>query len=637
MHLGRRAEKHAELAVALADGRCVDEADVGKSGADQLLGKALPVEPVMSVEVDLVCVEGAVGIRVEVRDAQPATVDEQAGHRPQQAVHVVHVVQRHRTPHHVVGPVETVGRQVSLDGVQSVTEPGRLDPLPGDLHHPGGRVRHDNRTDQVGEQDAQPARATTDVDSAHARAELHGGPDGPSNRDLPQLVAGVVVPRRCFVVEAPVFVHVIDPIPALSDTFAVKLSVEARRAVQVDLRELLAAVEDGSPVDVIDALGAGLARAVDARHVSLLIANFSGNALSRLSHVSDSGPEDDGRNERVESVPLQGTAHERALFTQTREVVRQAEGWLVLVPITERGDAIGILEVAFAHEPDTDVLDDLVVATHAWSYALIASRRHTDLFEWAQRDTPFSISAEIQRRLLPSAYTAEAGPLTVAGWLEPSHDVGGDTFDYCLDREYAYLSITDAMGHDVGAALLATLTVGTLRNRRRTAASPAEQADAANEALHTHAASSRFVTGLLVRIRLADGTAEVVDAGHPHPFLVRNGAVAALEFTTQLPLGLATAPYRADVMTLEPGDRLLLVTDGYLDRLDGRVDIEEILTRTVDRHPRQIVHELARTVREVTGDELRDDATALCMDWYGAVGMRDATGGASRARTTPAS
>jgi hypothetical protein len=74
----------------------------------------------------------------------------------------------------------------------------------------------------------------------------------------------------------------------------------------------------------------------------------------------------------------------------------------------------------------------------------------------------------------------------------------------------------------------------------------------------------------------------------------------------------------------------LPVTDGYLDRLD----VEQILARTLDRHPRQVVHELAPTVREVTGGELRDDATALCLDWYGAAGMRAATGGASRSRAT---
>ena len=402
----------------------------------------------------------------------------------------------------------------------------------------------------------------------------------------------------------------------------------------MDLRALLAAVEDASPVDVVDSLSQELVRSVDAHHVGLLIANFSGDALVRLSHVSGTDPALAGHNERAEAVPLAGTAHGRVLFSQSPEIVRQYDnGWLALVPITERGDAIGLLEVTFADKPSDDVLRDLVAATHAWTYALIASRRHTDLFEWAQRDIPFSVSAEIQRRLLPSAYTLEAGPLTLAGWLEPSHDVGGDTFDYSLDRGHLYVSITDAMGHDTAAALLATLTVGAIRNRRRALTSPAEQADAANEALQAHA-RDHFVTGLLLRIRLSDGHTEIVGAGHPAPFLLRDGAVTSPELTTQLPLGLAAGAYRTDHLTLQPGDRVLMVTDGYLDRLSGRLDVADVLRDTVDRHPRQVVQELGRTIRDITGGRLRDDATALCLDWYGPDGQRDSTGGASRARAT---
>lgn len=402
----------------------------------------------------------------------------------------------------------------------------------------------------------------------------------------------------------------------------------------MDLRGLLAAVEDASPIDVVDVLGSELVRAVGAGHVALLIANFSGSALVRLSHVTDSGREQDGLTERAESIPLPGTAYERVVFAQTHEVEQNEDGWLVLVPVTERGDAIGVLEVSFSGKPDADTLDYLVDAAHALAYVLIASRRHTDLFEWAQRDIPFSVSAEIQRRLLPSAYTAEAGPLTVAGWLEPSHDAGGDSFDYSLDREHFYVSITDAMGHATDAALLATFTVGTLRNRRRALASPGEQADAANRGLQAHATSDQFVTGLIMRIRLSDGTADIVNAGHPLPFLVRAGVVIPLELTAQPPLGVATDAYRVDTVTFKPGDRLLLITDGYLERRAERVDIEAILARSVDRHPRQIVQELAREVLKVTGHQLRDDATALCIDWYGPTETRGAIGGASQARAT---
>lgn len=194
--------------------------------------------------------------------------------------------------------------------------------------------------------------------------------------------------------------------------------------------------------------------------------------------------------------------------------------------------------------------------------------------------------------------------------------------------------MTDAMGHSVTAALLATLVVGTFRNRRRALGSPSELADAASQVLQREAAADQFVTGLLLRIRLADGTADVVNAGHPSPFLVRDGAVVPLELTVQPPLGVSATPYRVDTVVLEPGDRLLLITDGYLERQGARLDIEGILAATLDRHPRQIVQELARRILAVTGGNLRDDATALCLDWYGQAGSRKATGGASRARAT---
>lgn len=402
----------------------------------------------------------------------------------------------------------------------------------------------------------------------------------------------------------------------------------------LDLRSLLAAVEQAFPIDVVDVLARELARTVRARHAALLIANFSGDALVRMSHVDNTDPGQDGRNERVETVALTGSSYEEVLFTQTPRVLEQADGWLVLVSVTERGDAIGILEVSFADEPEPHVVDHLVAGAHALAYVLIASRRRTDLFEWAQRDVPFSVSAEIQRRLLPAAYSLEAGPLSLAGWLEPSHDAGGDTFDYSLDREHLYLSVTDAMGHSIKAALLATLTVGTLRNRRRALASPAEQADAASGSLRANATPDEFVTGVMMRARLADGTVELVNAGHPLPFLLRDGEVVPLAVTVQPPLGVGTQPYRFDRLVLEPGDRLLMVTDGYLERRARRVHIEDILVATADRHPRQIVQELAHKLLETTGGEREDDATALCLDWYGPSGSRCAVGGASRARAT---
>ena len=137
-------------------------------------------------------------------------------HGLQQSIQVLHVVQRHGAPHHVVHPIESVCRQVRLNRAHAVTEPGRLDPLPCDLHRAGRGVGHHNGADQVGKQDAEATGATANVNGAHPRVEVHGLLDGPGHRQLPLLVAGVVVPRGCLVIESLVFVHVLDPSPVVA-------------------------------------------------------------------------------------------------------------------------------------------------------------------------------------------------------------------------------------------------------------------------------------------------------------------------------------------------------------------------------------------------------------------------------------
>jgi serine phosphatase RsbU (regulator of sigma subunit) len=403
---------------------------------------------------------------------------------------------------------------------------------------------------------------------------------------------------------------------------------------RLDLRALLDAVEAAPPVDSVEVLARELARMVDATAARLLITNFSGDAVVRMSHVGATGEAHDGHNERTESLPLPGSAYEQVLQRQELDICRVGDGWQVLVPVTERGDALGILELSLPHAPERDVVDYLESAAHALAFVLIASRRHTDLFERAQRDTPFSLAAEIQRRLLPSAYTVEGGPFTVAGWLEPAANVGGDTFDYAVDREYLYASLTDAMGHSTTAAMLATLTVGSLRNTRRATASPAEQAAAANRVLLDSSNADQFVTGLLLRIRLVDGTAEIVNAGHPPPFLVRKGRATTLDLPTDPALGVVDIEHHTQRVTLEPGDRLLLVTDGFLERNAVHVDIPTTLEETAGQHPREIVRGLAKNVLSASAGHLRDDATVLCIDWHGADAERSATGGASRSRAS---
>ena len=249
---------------------------------------------------------------------------------------------------------------------------------------------------------------------------------------------------------------------------------------------------------------------------------------------------------------------------------------------------------------------------------IIANRRYTDLFEWGQRTVPLTLEAEIQRRLLPASYTCEADQFTLAGWLEPAGQVGGDTFDFSLDRNTLHVSMTDAMGHSVDSALLATLVVGSLRNTRRRGASLKEQAQEANHALLTHAPHGGFASGQLVRFDLVAQTACVLNAGHPRPFRLRQVEVEEIALVANQPLGvLPDVHWDEQELSLEAGDRILFLTDGMLERNAEGLDIPDLLLAGAHLHPREAIQHLTHAVLDAVGGELRDDATSLCFDWHG--------------------
>lgn len=409
-------------------------------------------------------------------------------------------------------------------------------------------------------------------------------------------------------------------------------AVTDRRRSALNLNVLLVAVEAAPPIAAAEVVGEALSDALDARDVSFLIADYSGQSLIRLSHVDRAAPPTAGGRERTDIVPLIGTPHGRALAEQHVQVLTEDGSSRLFAPVTSRGEAIGVLELALDGAPDEQAIANVALAAHALAYVVIANRRFTDLYEWGQRSLPLSLEAEIQHQLLPTSYTLEAGQFTIAGWLEPAGDVAGDTFDFSVERDTLHLSMTDAMGHTLNAALLATVLVGALRNARRRAVGLAEQASLAHEALSGHAQEEEFVTGQLVRIDLPSGTARVVNAGHPAPIRVRDGRAERVLLDADLPFAASPiASYRVQELALRAGDRLVFLTDGMLERNATSVDAMSILTASRHLHPREAVQGLTRSVVEACGGELRDDATVLCLDWHGGPPrLREASEGADR-------
>ncbi len=386
----------------------------------------------------------------------------------------------------------------------------------------------------------------------------------------------------------------------------------------IDVGALLGKVEAAAPIDAVGAVATALREMVDAHAVTFLIADFSGRAVVRLTSAERVEGARSHGIEQAETLALEGTVYEGVLRTQRIAIEQRGDEAYLAVPVTDRGDAIGVLEMALPRHPTPEEIADVSSAAHALAYVVIAARQHTDVFEWGHRSTPFALAAAIQRRLLPLSYTCEAGQFTLAGWLEPAASVGGDTFDYTLDRDALQVSITDAVGHQVSAALLATLLVGGLRNGRRRGLGLAEQARYANDSLAENSSPGEFVTGQLLRLDLTTGAAAIVNAGHPFPLRLRDGRVEEIELRVEAPFGVVPGKsFEVQAFPLEPGDRIVLLTDGMQERNAVNLDVAAALADTAALHPREVVHALGAAVLDATDGDLRDDATMVCLDWFG--------------------
>ncbi|MFG2452763.1 PP2C family protein-serine/threonine phosphatase [Streptomyces sp. NPDC048512] len=377
---------------------------------------------------------------------------------------------------------------------------------------------------------------------------------------------------------------------------------------------MLEAAESAPPVESLDVVARILRDRLAAVAVSFLITDFTGSSVVRLGAAGSIGTGEPARR-----IALRGTVYDDVIRTQRPAVETrgQTAHTRVVAPVTNRGDAIGLLELFLPAAPDAEVMREISETAHALAYIVIANRPFTDLYQWGRRTLPLSLAAEIQHRLLPSSLACEAAQFAVAGALEPADHVGGDTFDYVLDRDTVQLSITDAMGHDVQAALLATLVVGALRRARRAGADLVEQARQADQAMRDNDQRG-YVTGQLLRIDLRDGATEFVNAGHPWPLRLRDGHVQQIRPKVDLPFGLKPPhAYRRQTLDLRPGDRLVLFSDGMLERNATSIELPKLIADTRPLHPREAARALIGAVVDAGQGHLKDDATVICLDWHG--------------------
>lgn len=324
-------------------------------------------------------------------------------------------------------------------------------------------------------------------------------------------------------------------------------------------------------------------------------------------------------------VPVEGTLAGRVFATGHALDATGREGHRLWLPMTGGTARLGVLEVLVDAAPAQRQLDDLRIVAALFADVLASRSAVGDAAERTRRRMPMQLAAEmIWSQLPPLAF--EAPPVAISAVLEPCYDVGGDAFDYAVNDGIAHLAVFDTVGHGIAASALTSLAISAYRNARRCGLDLADTYRSVDKWIHAQYPDS-FVTAVLAELDTATGTYRRICAGHPGELLIRNGQlVRELPAPTALPMGLSHlrrhAP-RIGEVRLEPGDRLLLYTDGVIEARteDGEffgIDrLADFIARALaDRLPApETMRRLVAAILAHQYDRLQDDATAVLLEW----------------------
>jgi serine phosphatase RsbU (regulator of sigma subunit) len=285
----------------------------------------------------------------------------------------------------------------------------------------------------------------------------------------------------------------------------------------------------------------------------------------------------------------------------------------------KRGELLGVLYLdsrrpAAFSQLDRQILDALA----ADAASILDNARLVERERERQRlEQEINIARDIQQALLPRDFR-EYPHLAVTGFNLPCLSVGGDYFDVfpLSDGRTAFL-IADVSGKGLGAALLTTMLQGALSGMTL-GTDPARVFSHINRFLCDHSEVGRYAT-MFFGILDQQGHLEFINAGHPSPFLIRRGAAEEAFTEGSFPVGLVPeAQYTAVCLQLEPGDTLVLFSDGVTEAADpdeqmfGIARLKQLLTGQMECPLEQLQKCVLEAVENFArGAHQADDLTLL--------------------------
>jgi serine phosphatase RsbU (regulator of sigma subunit) len=294
------------------------------------------------------------------------------------------------------------------------------------------------------------------------------------------------------------------------------------------------------------------AQATAGAPAALYVGDLDGRSLRRVTG-------DDALPEQLESTQLIGpeipASHAAAL------ALAMPQGATVL-PLTLRGRALSVL--VFSGPPAGDV--EALVARGA--AALELAERYTDVLASARRHRACSAAAELQQDLMPPRIARLEGA-EVACSILPAYDVGGDWIDHSAMAGGGWLGVADAVGKGPQASAISAIALGAYRATRRGGGDLADAAQSIHAALLALEVPDIFMSAVLASWDGPSSTLTWLRCGHPAPMVWHaDRGLRELEGGDGPVLGLERLdpPSEAASATIAPGELVVLVSDGVLER-----------------------------------------------------------------------